>query len=107
MDTFPTLMIRLGGKLALFPAAGLVLMDGEALAQGCAMCQTLFPSANEQVAQGMLRSAFFLMSMPFVVFGSIGGWIAYRYWKTRPSRQSDHIVRPHVPTEPVSKEDHP
>ncbi len=107
MDTFPTLMIRLGGKLALFPAAGLVLMGGEALAQGCAMCQTLFPSANEQVAQGMLRSAFFLMSMPFVVFGSIGGWIAYRYWKTRPSRQSDHIVRPHVPTEPVSKEDHP
>lgn len=86
MDTFPTLMIRLGGKLALFPAAGLVLMGGEALAQGCAMCQTLFPSANEQVAQGMLRSAFFLMSMPFVVFGSIGGWIAYRYWKTRPSR---------------------
>lgn len=107
MDTFPTLMIRLGGKLALFPAAGVVLMAGEALAQGCAMCQTLFPSANEQVAQGMLRSAFFLMSMPFVVFGSIGGWIAYRYWKTRPSRQSDHIVRPHVPTEPVSKEDHP
>ena len=107
MDTFPTLMIRLGGKLALFPAAGLVLMAGEALAQGCAMCQTLFPSANEQVAQGMLRSAFFLMSMPFVVFGSIGGWIAYRYWKTRPSRQSDHIVRPRVPTEPVSKEDHP
>jgi len=107
MDTFPTLMIRLGGKLALFPAAGVVLMGGEALAQGCAMCQTLFPSANEQVAQGMLRSAFFLMSMPFVVFGSIGGWIAYRYWKTRPSRQSDHIVRPHVPTEPVSKEDHP
>lgn len=107
MDTFPTLMIRLGGKLALFPAAGLVLMGGEALAQGCAMCQTLFPSANEQVAQGMLRSAFFLMSMPFVVFGSIGGWIAYRYWKTRPSRQSNHIVRPHVPTEPVSKEDHP
>ena len=107
MDTFPTLMIRLGGKLALFPAAGLVLMGGEALAQGCAMCQTLFPSANEQVAQGMLRSAFFLMSMPFVVFGSIGGWIAYRYWKTRPSRQSDHIVRPHAPTEPVSKEDHP
>lgn len=107
MDTFPTLMIRLGGKLAMFPAAGVVLMGGEALAQGCAMCQTLFPSANEQVAQGMLRSAFFLMSMPFVVFGSIGGWIAYRYWKTRPSRQSDHIVRPHVPTEPVSKEDHP
>lgn len=107
MDTFPTLTIRLGGKLALFPAAGVVLMGGEALAQGCAMCQTLFPSANEQVAQGMLRSAFFLMSMPFVVFGSIGGWIAYRYWKTRPSRQSDHIVRPHVPTEPVSKEDHP
>ena len=23
----------------------------------------------------MLRSAFFMMTMPFVVFGSIGGWI--------------------------------
>ena len=39
------------------------------------MCQTLLSGANEQVTQGMLRSAFFMMTMPFVVFGSIGGWI--------------------------------
>ena len=45
------------------------------------MCQTLLSGANEQVTQGMLRSAFFMMTMPFVVFGSIGGWIFYRYWK--------------------------
>lgn len=105
MDTLRTLANRLGRwSLAV---AGLVLAAGEALAQGCAMCQTLFPSANEQVAQGMLRSAFFLMSMPFVVFGSIGGWIAYRYWKTRHPRQPDQSISPHIPTDPVSKEEHP
>lgn len=105
MDTLQTLANRLGRwSLAV---TGLVLAAGEALAQGCAMCQTLFPSANEHVTQGMLRSAFFLMSMPFVVFGSIGGWIAYRYWKTRPPRQPDQSVSPHIPTDSVSKEEHP
>ena len=52
------------------------------------MCQTLLSGANEQVTQGMLRSAFFMMTMPFVVFGSIGGWIFYRYWKTNRSHRA-------------------
>lgn len=52
------------------------------------MCQTLLSGANEQVTQGMLRSAFFMMTMPFVVFGSIGGWIFYRYWKANRSHRA-------------------
>ena len=66
----------------------------EALAQGCAMCQTLLSGANEQVMQGMLRSAFFLMTMPFVVFGLIGGWIFYRYWKTNRSHRAEGTMQP-------------
>lgn len=68
-------------------------MPQEALAQGCAMCQTLLSGANEQVTQGMLRSAFFLMTMPFVVFGSIGGWIFYRYWKTNRSHRAQGTLQ--------------
>ena len=84
------------GVSRLYNVAGLTLLAAgcvagppqEALAQGCAMCQTLLSGANEQVTQGMLRSAFFLMTMPFVVFGSIGGWIFYRYWKMNRSHQA-------------------
>lgn len=73
---------------ALLVAGSVGGLPQEALAQGCAMCQTLLSGANEQVTQGMLRSAFFLMTMPFVVFGSIGGWIFYRYWKTNRSHRA-------------------
>lgn len=85
------------------------LIAQEALAQGCAMCQTLFPNANERVAYGMLQSAFFLMTMPFIVFGSIGGWIAYRYWKTRRAARTDltEQSQPSIPAAPVSKEEQP
>lgn len=66
----------------------------DALAQGCAMCQTLFPSENATLVQGMLHSAFFLMAMPFVVFGSIAGCIFYRYWKTNRSSRAEGTILP-------------
>ena len=66
----------------------------DALAQGCAMCQTLFPSENAILVQGMLRSAFFLMAMPFVVFGSIAGFIFYRYWKMNRSSRAGGTILP-------------
>ena len=78
----------------------------DALAQGCAMCQTLFPSENATLVQGMLRSAFFLMAMPFVVFGSIAGCIFYRYWKmNRSSRAEGAIVHSQVMS--IPKEERP
>lgn len=87
---FPSFVSRLFGVsaltfLAAYSPGG---VPQEALAQGCAMCQTLLSGANEQVTQGMLRSAFFMMTMPFVVFGSIGGWIFYRHWKTNRSHRA-------------------
>ena len=66
----------------------------DALAQGCAMCQTLFPSENATLVQGMLRSAFFLMTMPFVVFGSIAGCIFYQYWKMNRSSRAEGTILP-------------
>ena len=97
MDARPSsLFSRLFARVApTFLAACCVgAAPQEALAQGCAMCQTLLSSANEQVTQGMLRSAFFLMIMPFVVFGSIGGWIFYRYWKMNRSHRAEGTLQP-------------
>ena len=92
----PSFVSRLLGIAAPpFLVAGYIGgLPQEALAQGCAMCQTLLSGANEQVTQGMLRSAFFLMTMPFVVFGSIGGWIFYRYWKTNRAHRAQGAMQP-------------
>lgn len=58
------------------------------------MCQTLLSGANDQVTQGMLRSAFFLMAMPFLVFGAIGGWIFYNYRKMNRTKQTNESRQP-------------
>jgi hypothetical protein len=51
-----------------------------ALAQGCAMCATAV-APNE--ARGMNISILFLMSMPFLLTGSVGGWLWYSFWQSR------------------------
>ena len=65
---------------ALFFLAGLlvfVLSSLESFAQGCAMCQTVMPRGDEPMARGMLWSVTLLMTAPFVVGGTIGGWLYY------------------------------
>ena len=51
----------------------------EGLAQGCAMCKTALSGAEDPLAIGIFWSALLMMSMPFVLFASIGGWIFYQY----------------------------
>lgn len=62
---------------ALLPAVA--LSPSEGLAQGCAMCKTALSGAEDPLAVGIFWSAMLMMSMPFVLFASIGGWIFYRY----------------------------
>ncbi|SVD93316.1 uncharacterized protein METZ01_LOCUS446170, partial [marine metagenome] len=40
------------------------------------MCGTAL-SAGDPVTQGFNWSIAFLMAMPYVVFGVVGGWLAY------------------------------
>lgn len=46
-----------------------------AVAQGCAMCKTALEGANDPLTQAFNTSVLFLMAMPYVVVGTIGGWI--------------------------------
>lgn len=57
----------------------LTLFPSEGLAQGCAMCKTALSGAQDPLAIGIFWSALLMMSMPFVLFASIGGWIFYQY----------------------------
>ena len=71
-----------------------VTFSTQVLAQGCAMCQTLMPHANEPMARGMFWSVLFLMSAPFTVAASIGGWLFYQYWSARRVQRTAAPVLP-------------
>jgi hypothetical protein len=61
----------------LIGAALLVPAIGEA----CAVCGTGPGVAGDPTARGFYWGILFLMAMPFAVAGSIGAWLAYRYWR--------------------------
>jgi hypothetical protein len=66
----------------------------EALAQGCAMCQTVMPRGDEPMARGMFWSVFLLMTAPFIVGLSIGGWLFYQYRNARRAQRTAATVLP-------------
>ena len=78
------LLVGLWGLASVFPAA----FTSSALAQGCAMCKTALSGTEDPLAVGIFWSAMLMMSMPFVLFASIGGWIFYQY------RSADRPVYP-------------
>jgi hypothetical protein len=65
---------------ALFGA--LLTVPTELLAQGCAMCKTI-GGAEDPLARGLNVSILFLVSMPFFLLGSVGGWFYYLYRRSR------------------------
>jgi hypothetical protein len=81
-------------------AGGLLLLSSpqDATAQGCAMCRTVLVG-DDPLAQGIFWSILLLMSAPFVVAGSIGGWLLYQYWRAQsPQRRAASIVPLHSHT---------
>lgn len=47
-----------------------------AIAQACAVCVGSSPADH-----AYFWAILFLMSMPFLLGGSIGGWLIYTYWR--------------------------
>ena len=43
------------------------------------MCRTLVTSADDPLAHGLYWSVLFLGSMPFLLVGSVGGWLVYAH----------------------------
>jgi hypothetical protein len=56
----------------------LLILAVPVVAQACAVC---IGSAAED--QGYFWGVLFLMAMPFLVAGSIGGWLLYQYRRPR------------------------
>ena len=68
-------------RLTVAVLAASMLHPKGVLAQGCAMCKTLVGGPADPLGIGMNTSILFMMSMPFVLTGSVGAWIAYMYWR--------------------------
>ena len=89
--------VRLSRRVAILLLAvwGLAsFVPPDLLAQGCAMCQTLMPHANEPMARGMFWSVLFLVTAPFAVGISIGGWLFYQHWSARQAQRTTAPVSP-------------
>jgi hypothetical protein len=62
------------------------IVPEQAFGQGCAMCKTALGGPEDPLAVGLNASILFLMSMPFVLIGSVGAWLAYMHRQNRPRR---------------------
>jgi hypothetical protein len=82
--------------IVIFLALGALAMmvPAHTLAQGCAMCQTVMPHGNEPMARGMFWSVLFLVTAPFAVGVSIGGWLFYQHWQARRAQRTAASVLP-------------
>jgi hypothetical protein len=66
-----------------------------AVAGACAVCGTGPGVAGDPTARGFYWGILFLMATPFAVAGSIGAWLAYRYWRASAGR-SWKVVGTHL-----------
>jgi hypothetical protein len=55
-------------------AAALGWWPADAVAQGCAMCRTALDGQNDPLTQAFNTSVLFLMAMPYLIVGTVGGW---------------------------------
>lgn len=54
------------------------LVPASVLAQSCAMCGTVL-SAHDPITRGFNWSILFMLATPYVIFGSVAGWVVYHY----------------------------
>lgn len=62
------------------------------LAQGCAMCGTAAGDAADPLARSLSISTLFMVSMPFVLFVSVGGWFLVRHLRSRRSEIDATVI---------------
>jgi hypothetical protein len=70
-----------------------VVAPTRTLAQGCAMCATYLGNGDDPRSEAFKISIVFLMSMPFVVAGSVGAWILWMHRRARPKRPELRVLR--------------
>ena len=73
--------------LALLTAiVGVMLAHG--VAHACAVCGHA-TTPGDPLGRGFYWGMLFLLATPFAVVGTIGGWLAYWYWRAAHSRRAD------------------
>jgi hypothetical protein len=82
---------RLRSFLMLF--VGLTHPTSGAWAQACAMCKTALANADEATVRAFNWSILLLLSAPYLLAGSVGGWLFYAYWRGRAARPVPRVVR--------------
>jgi hypothetical protein len=67
-------------RLLALGVSGAVVLGtaASAWAQACAMCGSAF-GANDPIGRAFSWSILFLMAAPYVIFGSVGGWLFFTY----------------------------
>ena len=83
------------------------LLPAQALAQGCAMCKTALSGSEDPLAVGIFWSVMLMMTMPFVLLASVGGWIFYTYRNASRSTHPPAEVLAFDSTQTKKKEDQP
>ncbi len=78
---------------AIVALALAVTAPGAAFAQGCAMCATALGGPEDPLGRGMYVSILFMVSMPFLLVGSVGGWFLFMYRRGRPHRPALRVIR--------------
>lgn len=63
----------------LAAVAAVLLVAGDATAQGCAMCKTALGGPGDPLARGINTSIYFMMAMPFALFAVVAGWLFYAF----------------------------
>jgi hypothetical protein len=75
------------GRFAAFLTFALAWVVGgaasEVLAQGCAMCVTALGGPEDPLSRGISISILFMLSMPFVLLATVGGWFIYMFQRER------------------------
>jgi hypothetical protein len=85
-------LLRCNSRLRSLVRMGLIVIASPTLAHACSVC---VGSAAEDY--GYFWGVLFLMSMPFVLGGIIGGWLWYSYrrpWAGLSTSSMPHVRRP-------------
>ena len=76
------------------------VVPADVLAQSCAMCATALSDANDPVTRAFNWSIIVLISAPYTLAATAGGWLLYKYWWGQPRRPAPRIF----PISPTQKE---
>ena len=76
-------------------AAGAVLVPMDVFAQGCAMCAT-YLNGTDPESIGFKWSILLLLCAPYLLLTSVGGWLAFTYWRSRRDHEQPQVF--HFPT---------